>query len=706
MDASDLAALISKDWSETVIQAAEALENAKSGASLKDASWWEDLFTALTHTQHAADELSLSVLSGLNQGIADTLKPVKDGMVDLSSQSLKQIARALRKWKTLRDELKACGIDGELESILRSLGIEGLIKSASASPAQKPIMADIAKYLPLFVEETEEGVEAMQRSLLEMEAGAKKNGFVPPSNQVDELFRHAHKLKASAGAMGFHALSETTHSMETVLDRMRNGKLRLTPEIASTLLVAVDNIRTEIETAKAGNVPSADLLSIRAALMWFLDAAPVPAPTNQNETLIPIGGGPESDDATRAATPLVPLSGIRVSVGTLDELMNLSGELSITKNSFTAVSKQIHTMISQKTGMALDEAIQQLSQLVSGIQNLVLEMRMVPISPVFERCRRVVRDLSTELQKDIEITIQGADTTLDRKIVDHLSDPLNHMVRNAIDHGIETPAERMALGKPAQGKIAIHAEREGGRIVITLSDDGRGINFEDVRKKSMQLGLLTRENAGLLSEKELLPFIFHPGLSTARNVTNISGRGVGMDIVRKRIEEIKGTIDISSNLGAGCTFRISLPLTVVSQNCLLFSIQAVTFAFPIHNVAEILRCQHDELVEMGFGKFLRIREDLIPVFRIKHFFKDERFTDSSVDTVQSNLVIARAGDRKVGLLVDDIMGEEEILVKHPGTLVGDIPGIQGVSVLTSGTIALILDVEKLVERYGKNDFHG
>ncbi len=713
------------NWFDALQQAILALENAESGTSVKGASWWAPLTAALESTQSASKEIGIAVLSQLSQTLLETLRPLREGVVDLSPATMKLQAHALRKWESLRDALASTAADDEVTTLLQSLGSEKKEKAAhSAAGRSTLLITDMSKYLPLFVEETEEALEAMQSHLLALEEDTK-SGRIPPAETIDELFRHAHKLKASAGAMGFNALSEMLHTMETVLDRIRSFQLRATAEIVSTLLGALDQLRSEVEVAKQGQVPAAELLEVKASLMWYLDALPTDSEMARTVVLTPKENenrmGPSEDtvaaepsDKDPRSEPAVPtptaVQNIRVPVSRLDDLMNLSGELSISKNSFLAVSQNYRAWLSvnrsrnsqaEKTLVALEDAIHQLSQLAGGIQSTVLELRMVPIAPLFERCRRVVRDIAQDLGKEVELVLEGADTSLDKKIIDQLSDPLNHMIRNALDHGLETPAERSAAGKPTCGILTLKAERQGSRIGITIADDGRGISLDAIRIKAVQEGLATIEAADKMSPAELYPFLFAPGFSTARTVTSISGRGVGMDIVRKRIEEINGTIQVESTYGKGAQFRITLPLTVVSQNCLLFDSHGVTFAFPLHNVSEIVRVKPDDLMDLEFGKFLHLRDELIAVFRIKHFFRNTTFRSSSTDAIDFNVIIVKAGKRRIGLIVDEMRGEEEILVKSAGALVGEIPGLAGVSVLSSGAVALILDVEKLVERTTK-----
>jgi two-component system, chemotaxis family, sensor kinase CheA len=810
---SDTANLSPSNWNKTAIDAADAIEKAESSSVLRDLPWWPSLIHSLDTTRTACELLGIQTLFLLSKRLIENLNPLSSGLIEVGPASLQTWAKDLRQWIQLRTEVSRFPEAPSTFKNASAPAVESTASNTKTAPASgtattKTVVADMGKYLPLFVEETEEGIESMQTHLLELESGVRKSGFLPSTEAMNELFRHAHKIKASAGAMGFIGLSELTHTMETLLDQIRSHKLRISADLVSALLLALDQVRKEVETAKRGAIPSQNLAEAKASLDWYLDAPTAkspethssgaspsssdlvampsdgvvaavnqglptyrialqvgldnPAPelrlflaVNRLKTLGEISSASTALDSIEKHEGLTFLSlvfesnqdlehlrntlasldlesyiiepqavvdnklpespagiasgqSIRVAVDKLDTLMNLSGELAISKNSFIAFSHQLRTLISstrsqmahsERVGMAMEESIQQLSQLTTGIQQTVLEMRMIPISPLFERCRRIVRDLSTELGKQIDLVLIGAETSLDKKIIDQLGDPLNHMIRNAVDHGIESPTERETKGKPPMGTITLRAEREGSRICITISDDGRGIPLDRIREKVQQLGLASADKASRMEPQELVSYIFHPGFSTASQVTNISGRGVGMDIVRKRIEEIHGTIEVTSQEGKGTRMRASLPLTVVSQICLLFEVRGVIFAATLHNIAEILRVPSTGLITMPFGKFLRLREELIPVYELDHFFTKTHFNKPPQPSSDSlNLLIVKAGEKRIALLVDSLRGEEEILVKSPGELVGDIHGIAGVSVLSSGNVALILDIENLVER--------
>ncbi len=775
-------------------EALRALGHHDGTGSLKDLPIWLPLGQELEACRSAAQILGIETLSSLCQRLNEHLGPIQNGLFEPGPSAIQNLVKDLNHWVATRRSLAAFGL----------IPLEVEIPKAATAPARtKTFISDMSKYLPLFVEETEEGFEIMQTHFLAIETGVKNSGFLPNPDLINELFRHAHKIKASAGAMGFTALSELTHTMETLLDQIRNNRLRIGPELVSALLLALDKMRGEVETAKLGKIPTGNLGEALASLQWYLDTpaesgpahsspsaaipadlleevatpsemeeaatalqrgfftfkvsleidASVPAPEmrlmlaakhlsefgvminpstpiesldsqNDLKTLsflfqtkqleaairdsllsievtsvqIHLIAGREATAQSQAAAPLASQS-IRVSTDRLDTLMNLSGELAISKNSFIAVSEQLKARgkASESVGTALEESIQQLAVLTTGIQQLVLEMRMVPISPLFERCRRIVRDLATELGKKIDLVLIGAETSLDKKIIDQLGDPLNHMVRNSVDHGIESAEERRAAGKPPVGTITVRAEREGSRICITISDDGKGIPVETIRNRIVELGLVANGAAADMKNDQLIPFIFHPGLSTAQKVTSISGRGVGMDIVRKRIEEINGTVEVRSTEGRGATFKILLPLTVVSQTCLLFEFQKTIFASALQNVSEILRVDPSKVAQMRFGNYLRIRDDLVPLFDFTHFFKKSSFVGTLLKSpAPINVVVLKTGAQRIALSVDRLLGEEEVIVKSMGPLVGDIEGLAGVSLLSTGGVALILDVEYLV----------
>lgn len=378
---------------------------------------------------------------------------------------------------------------------------------------------------------------------------------------------------------------------------------------------------------------------------------------------------------------------LRVDIHKLDILMNLIGELVINKTRLFAIAK--------KNGLKeLNETIEQMDFIFSELQNLVMKVRMVPVETVFNRFPRMVRDLARELGKDIDFQIDGAETELDRTVIDEIGEPLVHLLRNAIDHGIETPAERQAKGKPAAGTIRLSAFHEGNHVVIAIQDDGKGIDTEKVVQKAVQNGLLSADEAVLLSEEEKLSLIFRPGLSTADKVTDISGRGVGMDAVKKKIESLNGRIILNSRLDQGTAVHIILPLTLAILQSLMVRIGQETYAVPIGYIEETASIFQQEILELQGTYYFKIREVLIPVFYLKHLL-DYPWELPKAET-ELPVVIVRAGRQRMGIIVDELLGQQEIVIKSLGPLLAGLKGIAGATILANGEVALILDIPSLV----------
>jgi two-component system chemotaxis sensor kinase CheA len=468
---------------------------------------------------------------------------------------------------------------------------------------------------------------------------------------------------------------------------------------------------------------------------------------------------------------------IRVDSDRLDHLMNLAGELVITKARFIAISAGLeklfkssnaHTLTSDTaerldsisrgleslsevkssssgTGIdrwsahlrrlrdnfrtiqdeldvvreareqlkALAEAIHSLGRVSDGLQKGVLDTRMVPIGPLFERFRRVIRDLSHSSGKEVVLQIDGEKTELDKRMIDELSDPLIHMVRNAVDHGLETPEEREAAGKPRPGTVALVASHRGNSVVITVSDDGRGIDCERIRKKVVAKGLVSEGDARELSDRELISYIWHPGLSTAETITEISGRGVGMDIVKSRIENLSGTVDVRSNLGQGTTFTIRLPLTLAILSSLLVRIYDEVYAISLDHIDEIVEIRTDQIYSVQGRPMIEIRKKMIALCALGDVFRwggkghpsarngakavangQEREDESALKRI---VVVVQNGETTMGLLVDELIGMQEVVLKSLEKNFHAINGLSGASILGDGRVSLILDLDAVID---------
>jgi two-component system chemotaxis sensor kinase CheA len=367
---------------------------------------------------------------------------------------------------------------------------------------------------------------------------------------------------------------------------------------------------------------------------------------------------------------------IRIDVERLDELMNLVGEL---------VIQRTHLAQIKDLGSATDE----LARITNDLQNLVMKVRMVPIEQLFNRFPRMVRDLSQELNKRIRLEIYGADTELDKTVIDAMGDPLMHLIRNAIDHGIETPEERVKVDKPEEGVVKLLAYHEGNNIYIEVEDDGAGINLEKVKKKAIERGIISEENLGRVQEEDLYEILFLPGFSTAEKTTDVSGRGVGMDVVKKRVEELNGSIRVESSPGKGTKVIIRLPLTLAIIQSLLVKVLDEVYAIPLSNVEEIIGLEEASIKTIKNREVIYSRGRVIPLYRLADVL------NLRVDAPCNFAVIARTGGKQVGIGVDGLLGEEEIVIKSLDRVVNQNRSFVGATILGNGKVALILDVNTL-----------
>ncbi len=347
---------------------------------------------------------------------------------------------------------------------------------------------------------------------------------------------------------------------------------------------------------------------------------------------------------------------------------------------------------------AMSEAIHHLGRVSDGIQKGVLETRMVPIGPLFDRFQRVVRDLRVSSNKEVTLDIEGEKTELDKRMIDELSDPLVHMVRNSVDHGLELPETRVAAGKPRVGRVLLAASHRGNSVVITVSDDGRGIDCSRVRAKALAKGLLSEEDAHRFTDRQIIPFIFHPGLSTAEKVTDISGRGVGMDIVKSRIETLNGTLDVRSELGAGTTFTIRLPLTLAIMPVLLVRVGIEAYAIPLDHLAEIVEVQPAQVYRVQGRRSIEVRGRIIALVKLADLFRGRLQSDSEAPANGKQIVVVVTnGESTVGLVVDHLIGMQEAVLKSLEKNFRPVPGLSGASILGDGRVSLILDIDALIE---------
>ena len=386
---------------------------------------------------------------------------------------------------------------------------------------------------------------------------------------------------------------------------------------------------------------------------------------------------------------------IRVDTSRLDQVLNLSGEIGLTKNRLNALRSDIlNGRTDTDTLHSLDQAVSQLDLLVSDLQNAVMKTRMQPIGRLFQKYPRIARDLARNLGKDVELVLAGEETEIDKTMIEDLSDPIIHLIRNAVDHGVESPEERRAAGKPEKSQVRLEARQEGDHIILLVADDGKGMNAERLRAKALEKGLITDEEANTMDERQSLALVFLPGFSTKDVASDVSGRGVGMDVVKTNILKLNGNIDIRSEAGKGTTFVISLPLTLAILPVLLVQLGEQPFAVPLSMVREILPIEIGQVQEVGGRATMVVRGEVLPIYPIAHLlgWAPERISEYGV--------LMQTGDLIFILAIDGFMGREDAVIK---SLEGFRPkGVAGVTTLSNGQIVLILDMKELLADLGEN----
>ncbi len=425
-------------------------------------------------------------------------------------------------------------------------------------------------------------------------------------------------------------------------------------------------------------------------------AAPVapPPPPPPPSTPAPAAEAATPPPAAAKKAPASVEQTIRVDVKRLDHLMNLIGELVLGKNRLIKINDDVEERYEGEEFLEeLNQVVSIVSLVTTDLQIAVMKTRMLPIGKVFNKFPRMIRDLSRDLGKKIELEISGEDTELDKSIVEEIGDPLVHIIRNSCDHGVEATADRIAAGKPETGTIGLKAYNEGNHIVIQITDDGKGLDAEMLKSKSLEKGIITEKEADQMSEKEAFGLIFKPGFSTAAAVTNVSGRGVGMDVVKTNIEKLNGIIDIDSEVGKGTVMNLKIPLTLAIIQALLVGVQEEYYAIPLASVLETVRISKDEIYTVENRSVMRLREEVLSLVHIGDIFEVERVFDSSE---YAYVVVLGLAESKIGLIVDSLVGQEEIVIKSLGEYLKGIEGIAGATIRGDGGVTLIVDVAALM----------
>lgn len=526
----------------------------------------------------------------------------------------------------------------------------------------------------IFLQEADEGLASMEQALLLLEAS--------PDNRepLNEVFRLAHTIKGGAAMVDYEAVAEYAHKFEDALSLMRDGLVPLTEARVTVMLQVVDALREMISAQQRGEIKR-----VRAADMALVARL---MPVDMETAGDGHDGGHESghdfgqDGGQNGGTAVVRQQSLRVPMAKLDVMLTLSGEIAVAKGRL----QQILATVADEDAL---EASEELQHLLTTLHDGVMAMRLVPVGPLFRQHQRTIRDVAASQGKLLRLVLEGEDVEVDAAIVEQLRDPLTHIVRNAVDHGIEFPAARRDAGKDPCGTVTLRARHERGTVIIEIVDDGQGMSKTRLLAKARERGLVGQNDQ--LTDHQILALSMAPGLSTAARVTEISGRGVGMDVVRRSVEAMRGTIEISSTENLGTTFRLRLPLTVAIIDGFVVGVRDERYVIPVSAVTECLTAA--DTTRGARSGVLSIRGEALPYVRLRHVVGLEH-TEAPA---RESIVIVQAGGRQVGLVVDELIGEMQAVLKPLSGMFNDVRGVSGTTIMGDGRIALILDVAPLLD---------
>jgi two-component system chemotaxis sensor kinase CheA len=541
-----------------------------------------------------------------------------------------------------------------------------------------------------FVTESLELIEALNVDVLQLEESYKAGENGNYEDLVNNIFRAFHTLKGNSGILGLDTMSQVAHKSEDVLNLIRDQKLSPKAEVIDAILESVDWIKNFVEGIRDQGKETGETGAIISRLKAITDGVG----ENRGEAQEQKPKAAKTQRGERKPRKKIDQT-IRVDVERLDILMNLAGELVLGKNRLLQVSHQLNQlMVGNKLIDDLNSVNNDLGFVTTEIQESIMQMRMLPISNVFRKFPRVVRDLAREKQKEVELVVSGEDTELDRSVIELIGDPLVHLLRNAIDHGIEPPEIRVERGKPAKGTVALSAYQEGNHIVIEIQDDGAGIDPDKVLKKAIEKGLVTAEEGEKLSRRDIINLIFKPGFSTAEVITDVSGRGVGMDVVHSNISKLNGTIEIKTEVGVGSTFIIKLPLTLTILTGMVVRVWRELYIIPLISIIETLKLEKEMISSIQGQEVIQLREMVLPLVRLDELLQVERNDDGDYE---ANVVVVSVADKQLGLVVSELLGQEETVVKSFGQAIGKVPYVGGATIRGDGRVCLILDVPEMMK---------
>ncbi len=597
---------------------------------------------------------------------------------------------------------------------------------------------DMKEIVESFIIETKEILEKLDVDLIELEKRPDD------SELLNQIFRSFHTIKGTSGFLGLEKLPHVTHQCEDILNKLRKGEAALNEDLMDGIILAFDTIKElikAIELSQNEDVGTEKVSVILEGLIATLESGKQKIPAVQqaspienkeeiktseintpadnkpefNETENRIDRTPISDepstkhDEIKSAkqevisknnfTQLQKDNTIRVDVSRLDALLDIVSELVLGRNRlFEVATKFSIEDEGNKYSKDFNEVTKQIDLMTTELQLVSMKLRMIKIGKIFNRYPRLVRDLCKEVNKDVELIIKGEETEIDKNLIEEINDPLVHLIRNSVDHGVETPQAREKVGKNRKGTVILSAEHLGNNIVITIEDDGKGIDPEVIREKAVTKGLISREKAKELSKQEVINLIFLPGFSTAEVVSNVSGRGVGMDVVKTNVAKLRGIINVESEVGKGTKIVIKLPLTLAIIPGMIVKAMGEALVIPLASVIEVLRVHTEQIYSVNGREVIQLRDSILPLVSLEQLLKGKMDLYNDHDNVWQYVVEVGVAEKRYGIKVDGLIGQQEVVIKSLGSYLGKINGIAGSTITGDGSVQMILDIHELFNR--------
>jgi two-component system, chemotaxis family, sensor kinase CheA len=568
---------------------------------------------------------------------------------------------------------------------------------------------DFDEIIAEFITEAEESLDKVDPLFVEIETKGQDKDI------LNEIFRIMHTLKGAAGFLGYQQIVDVAHNGEHILKKLRDGEITFTKHLTDVILKSVDMLRLLLEHIKYKDGEEEDIAPLLEELDAVLNNTAGTPPAPESQPVSAASSAPDEGsqdnikDQEQAPAPAPEKACVfheektvvdrkeynqtlRVDILKLDKVMDLTGEVVLVRNRLLNIVNYLETKYADDLFIQnLFETVSFLDLVTSDMQIAVMKMRMQPIRKVFSKFPRLVRDMSGGLGKDVNLSIYGEDTEVDKSVIEHIGDPLVHIIRNSIDHGLELPGERQVKGKDEKGQIEIHAYQKGNQIVIEVADDGKGIDIGRVKRKAIANGLIDEEEAAKMTENEAINLIFLPGFSTVDVATELSGRGVGMDVVKTNISKLNGYVEVSTKKDAGTTFKIIIPLTLAIIQVLMVRSGKSHYAIPLINIEETMKVSKTEITNVVGQNVLNIRGRVLPVYELSGILGN----GSQVESDQRYMVIISLGDTKFCLAVDELTGQEEIVIKNIAGIQTDSSFVLGATITGDGKVVLIIDLAGL-----------